>query len=133
MRYVEEDRGHVTPCWIYQGYIKPTGYGLVTVRIEGRKTSRNAHVAFYETEVGPVPEGYELDHLCKVRSCIRPDHLEPVTHLTNVLRSSATRLTDEQVRYVLDSELGPAALARELGITREYVWALRKGKHRVAA
>ena len=51
----------------------------------GRK--RPAHVVIYEAMVGPVPDGHELDHLCRVGHCVRPDHLEPVIHAENMTRS----------------------------------------------
>jgi hypothetical protein len=45
-----------------------------------------AHRFAYELLVGPIPEDLELDHLCRVRHCVNPAHLEPVTHLENILR-----------------------------------------------
>ena len=45
-----------------------------------------AHRLSYETFVGPIPDGKELDHVCGVRRCVNPSHLEPVTHHENVLR-----------------------------------------------
>jgi hypothetical protein len=45
-----------------------------------------AHRAFYEHHVGTIPDGLTIDHLCKVRRCVNPDHLEPVTRGVNVLR-----------------------------------------------
>ena len=45
-----------------------------------------AHRWLYEETHGPVPEGLELDHLCRVRNCVNPDHLEAVTHQVNTLR-----------------------------------------------
>lgn len=45
-----------------------------------------AHRIFYARLVGPVPEGLQLDHLCRNRWCVNPEHLEPVTLRTNVLR-----------------------------------------------
>ena len=45
-----------------------------------------AHRVAYRLEVGPIPRGLVLDHLCRVRNCVRPDHLEPVTRGENVLR-----------------------------------------------
>ena len=45
------------------------------------------HQFFYRLLVGPVPEGLELDHLCRVKLCVRPEHLEPVTHPENMQRA----------------------------------------------
>lgn len=51
-----------------------------------------AHRVAYEEIMGPVPEGLELDHLCRTRSCVNPSHLEPVTHRENMNRGDvATR------------------------------------------
>ena len=53
------------------------------------KGKRGAHVISYELFVGPIPEGKELDHLCKNSLCVNPDHLEPVPHQINVQRGNA--------------------------------------------
>jgi hypothetical protein len=133
VRFHPEDRGYTTPCHIYEGGHNQKGYGLVTLRVEGRpKTSRMAHVVAWEAENGPVPPGLEIDHLCEIRDCIRVSHLEAVTHTVNVRRSRATKLTDEQIEYIRSSPLGPVALGLELGVTREYVWRVRRGLSRAA-
>ncbi len=69
-------------CWLWGGAITSGGYGSVRA---GGRTCR-AHRVAYELTNGPIPEGMEVDHLCRVRSCVRPDHLEAVTHRENVLR-----------------------------------------------
>lgn len=69
-------------CWEWQG-AKATGYGHF--RFEGRMVM--AHRWAYEAMVGPIPEGLEIDHLCRNRPCVRPDHLEAVKSRENVLRS----------------------------------------------
>jgi len=69
-------------CWLWRGAITKFGYGQTSDR--GR--SIPAHRAAYELEVAPIPEGLHLDHLCRVRNCVRPDHLEPVTPRVNLLR-----------------------------------------------
>ncbi len=73
-----EDRGHETPCWVWDRGLDGYGYG----RMRGRR----AHRVSYELHVGPIPEGLDLDHLCRVRNCVNPAHLEPVTRAENVLR-----------------------------------------------
>ena len=71
-------------CWEWTAS-KPRGYGQLMV--DGRM--RRAHRVVYETFVGPIPEGLVLDHLCCNPSCVRPDHLEPVTQVENVSRGRA--------------------------------------------
>ena len=69
-------------CWMWTASKHPFGHGQF--RAEGRKVF--AHRWLYELLVGPIPEGLSLDHLCRVPACVRPSHLEPVTHRENVLR-----------------------------------------------
>lgn len=69
-------------CWHWTGATFHNGYGRVKFR--GRDTV--AHRITYELEHGPIPAGLTLDHLCRVRPCVRPDHMEAVTLGVNVLR-----------------------------------------------
>jgi hypothetical protein len=74
-----------TGCWLWLGAVKRNGYG--GLRHDG--VNLYAHRVSYECHRGPIPIGLELDHLCRVRHCINPDHLEPVTHSQNVRRGTA--------------------------------------------
>ncbi len=69
--------------WLWGGAVGDTGYGSVW---SGERTMK-AHRYVYETLRGPVPHGLDLDHLCRVRSCVNPAHLEPVTRGENLRRS----------------------------------------------
>jgi hypothetical protein len=71
-------------CWMWIAATTSEGYG--TVRLSNPRRMRDAHRVVYESLIGPVPVGLELDHLCRVRHCVNPDHLEPVTHQENVRR-----------------------------------------------
>ena len=75
-RVTEDESG----CWIWTGDKTPNGYG--------RYSGIGAHRISYELVVGPIPEGLQIDHLCRVRLCVNSDHLEPVTAQTNVLRGT---------------------------------------------
>lgn len=73
-------------CWEWTSYIvKATGYGRFAVA--GKQVG--AHVMAYELVAGDVPDGLVLDHLCRNRSCVNPNHLEPVSLGENVLRGEA--------------------------------------------
>lgn len=83
----EEDRGFDTSCWIWQMARNNGGYGIA--RVPGTRKKTCAHRVVYEQIIGPIPEGLELDHLCRVRECVNPAHLEPVTPRVNSRRSSS--------------------------------------------
>ena len=72
----------VGECWLWTAGKAPNGYGKCW--LDGRTVG--AHRAIYELLVGPIPEGLVIDHLCRVRHCVNPDHLEPVTQQENLLR-----------------------------------------------
>lgn len=69
-------------CWVWLLSKDTNGYGHM--RHNGRL--RNAHILSYEEKFGPVPAGRELDHLCRARECVNPDHVEAVPHVVNVRR-----------------------------------------------
>lgn len=72
-------------CWLWMGNIGKAGYGTIfDVKV------RRAHRVAYELFKGPIPDGLVLDHLCRVRCCVNPDHLEPVTDRENIKRGLAT-------------------------------------------
>ena len=84
---VPECRPDLGPCWIWNGCINDEGYGQVSVTVDvGVAVRKYTHIVSYEIYVGPIPEGKELDHLCRVRRCANYTHVEPVTHRENVLR-----------------------------------------------
>jgi hypothetical protein len=77
-RVHEDENG----CWVYTGWTGGDGYGMISLgrRGQGRVYT---HRFVYELNVGQIPEGLTIDHLCRVRRCCNPAHLEPVTHAEN--------------------------------------------------
>ena len=93
MAKVEEIAG----CWIWRGSILRNGYGQFY--------SGGPHLAHrysYELHKGPIPKGLVIDHLCRVRRCVNPDHLEAVTQSINLLRGE-TLNASEVTRMVCPS------------------------------
>lgn len=70
------------PCWLWTAGCTSRGYGAFTAN----SRQRLAHRVAYQLLIGPIPQGLTLDHLCRRRNCVRPDHLEPVPAGVNVLR-----------------------------------------------
>ena len=72
-------------CWTWRGSKTNEGYG--TLAVAGRTVY--AHRLSYETFVGPIPPDKQIDHLCRNRACVRPDHMEVVTRKENILRGES--------------------------------------------
>lgn len=71
-------------CWLWIGALTDDGYGCVYLP---NKRRYRAHIVMYEAAKGRVPDGLCLDHKCRIKSCVNPDHLEAVTPRENTLRS----------------------------------------------
>jgi HNH endonuclease len=69
--FLEKVKIDESGCWLWTGHITDFGYGDAS--------HRRAHRALYEVAIGPIPHGFEVDHICRVRHCVKPAHLEAVT------------------------------------------------------
>ena len=76
------DKNGPNGCWVWLASLGSTGYGQFEVDYKPLKAHRFAYILL----VGPIPDGLELDHLCRNRPCVNPDHLEAVSHADNVQR-----------------------------------------------
>ena len=77
-------------CWISTLTQNGNGYTQICLKVDGQRRMVLTHRASYVAFVGPIPDGLVLDHLCRNRACINPDHLEAVTQSVNVLRGERT-------------------------------------------
>jgi hypothetical protein len=73
-------------CWEYEGKLLKSGYAQIRFTIDGICHRFYAHRVVYTASCGEIPTGLELDHTCRNRRCVNPDHLEPVTTRVNLLR-----------------------------------------------
>jgi hypothetical protein len=93
--------GFVSPepnsgCWLWMGYCQPTGYGHFGT---GNGHIKKAHRFIYEYLHGPIRNGLDLDHLCRVRCCVNPQHLEPVSRAENLRRSPIVRAAIDKMNH----------------------------------
>lgn len=87
-RFLAKIQPDTSGCLIWTGSRNQKGYG--------RFNRLQAHRFAYEAFVGPIPDGLTIDHLCRVRNCVLPAHLEPVTQAENVRRGIRTYYTNGQ-------------------------------------
>ena len=76
-----------SPCWLWERGCTRDGYGVLWIKGKG---ADRVHRLSYRTFVGRIPEGYEIDHLCRNRACCNPAHLEAVPKKVNILRGFGT-------------------------------------------
>lgn len=120
-----------TGCWIWNGRLNSAGYAVACHIGKGVTTVSRI---MYERFKGPLPDGYEPDHVCRIVSCINPDHLDGVTHVENLRRGKSTKLTVEQVTQIRRlvelgwsgndvADLYPITRAQVFSIVKRRSWA----------
>lgn len=97
-KYFEDRVVRGNGCWSWAGHVATgTGYAYAsTVGFHGP-----AHRLSYQIFIGPIPDGLHLDHLCRIRSCVNPQHVEPVTPAENVLRGVGITATNAHKTHCL--------------------------------
>lgn len=113
-------------CWEWQGARFAGGYGMFNPT---HTTTVTAHRFAYELFVGPIPDGLDIDHLCRNRSCVNPAHMEPVTEAENTRRGLTAKLRVEDVREIrrlLSLGMSQSAVARRFGVTQTNVCCINR-------
>jgi hypothetical protein len=100
--------------------------GYAMVRTVGGRFAL-AHRVAYEQHNGPIPDGMEVGHLCGNPACVRPDHLEAVSHAENVRRGRATKLASADVIEIRRSPEKQQVLADRYGIGQSQVSRIQSG------
>lgn len=116
-----------TGCWLWEGCTSD-GYGIIGI---GKSGIMRVHRASYEIHVGPIPEGMTLDHLCRVRNCMNPRHMEVVTRGENVLRGMGRSAQNaRKTECVHGHEFTPENTYIELGSGKRSCRMCRPRKNR---
>jgi hypothetical protein len=119
MDRVEQFLAYVEPvesgCWEWRAYRDRGGYGR-SFSLDRGRGSQLAHRVSHRLFVGPIPDGLHIDHLCRNKGCVNPDHLEPVTQQENNRRQqAAANITHCPRGHSLDDAYhdGPNGTARK--------------------
>lgn len=102
MQYNVFMRVNTNDCWLWAGLVHGSGYGIYLVKIDGKWRQRKAHRLVYEHEVGEIPQGLVLDHLCRVRLCVNPVHLEAVTIGENLMRGEGLQAQNKRKTHCIN-------------------------------
>ena len=113
-------------CWLWPYSSNKHGYGT----LQSNNVRYEAHKWLYELVKGKTPAKTELDHLCRNRLCVNPEHLEPVSHAENCRRGKQTKLTEKDVIEIkrLSATLNQREISERFEISRASVGYILQGK-----
>lgn len=89
-----------TKCWNWIGSLNEDSYPIAKILINGKRKDTRLSRYFYEKYKGKIPEGLQIDHLCRNIKCVNPDHLEAVTQTENIRRGLSTKLKVHDITLI---------------------------------
>ena len=109
-----------TGCWEWNRRLINGGYGVK--RYKGKFYL--AHRLYYERGHGSIPDGLEIDHLCRNRKCVNPTHLEAVTKSINQRRGLKSRIREQQAKEIkqIGSSMKQRDVAKKFGVSQRLIW-----------
>lgn len=118
-----------TGCWLWTQGINAEGYGDLVWDGRGAR----AHRVFYQLYRGPIPSGLTLDHICRVRHCVNPDHLRPLSNRDNILAGVSPVAVNASKRCCLRGHDDWVVLPGKFGRTRRECLTCRKIRDKMKA
>jgi hypothetical protein len=111
-------------CWIYN--VMPASGGYRQIEVNGKTVQ--VHRLVYELCCGPIPEGFDVHHICRNRGCVNPKHLELLNHKKHTAgeRNAMCKLTSEKVKEIRSlyktGEISQRGLAKKYGVSQGKIW-----------
>lgn len=105
----------MTGCWEWQLFTMPFGHGQMNIKVGNKFKRTLAHRYYYEKYKGKIPDGLQIDHLCRNPRCVNPNHLEAVTNAVNTRRGNIAKLSPEKVKEIISLYKNGGATHRSLG------------------
>lgn len=111
-------------CWLWTGGVNNRGYG--SLKVNGKHM--HSHRAMWEQERGPIPGNLTIDHICKIKLCVNPDHMRLMTRLDNQRLGSHVKITYEQAEQIRADPRMQKEIAVSYGLSESQVSRIRSGK-----
>lgn len=129
-KWESRDMGFSSPCHVWTGAVNSARRGrrggeYGKIYLHGRYVG--AHRAIYELEVGKIPDGYEIHHLCGVTLCVNTAHLIPVTPSQHTRFAANVKLDDDTVRAIRTTKVRAQDWADLLGVSKSLISQVRAG------